>query len=159
MKRFLAILLLLFVMLPSATALAAKPIIRSDQQYLDPTTGLYVLKGNVYIETGSRVITAGEAQVDMVGMEVYGTGGITLKQDDINFSGNSVYVYGTKNQADISGKVHFERTGLTIDADQVTFNWKTKRAVFTGNVSVRQGDAVTTTDRTVYHVIDNVFLE
>ena len=158
MKRFLAVLLLL-LMLPSVTALAAKPIIRADQQYMDPTTGLYVLKGNVYIEANSRVITAGEAQVDMLGMEVYGTGGITLKQDDINFSGNSVYVYGTKSQADISGKVHFERTGLTIDADQVTFSWKTKRAVFTGNVSIRQGDAVTTTDRTVYHVIDNVFLE
>lgn len=158
MKRFWAILLLL-VLLPTANALAAKPVVRADQQYLDPTTGLYMLKGNVYIETGNRVITAGEAQVDMAGMEVYGTGGITLKQDDINFSGDSVYVYGTKNQADISGKVHFERTNLCIDSDQVTFNWKTKQAVFSSNVVIQQGNAVTKVDRTVYHVIDNVFLE
>ena len=158
MKRFWAILLLL-VLLPTASALAAKPVVRADQQYLDPTTGLYVLKGNVYIETGNRVITAGEAEVDMAGMEVHGTGGITLKQDGINFSGNSVYVYGTKNQADISGKVHFERSGLSIDADQVTFNWKTKQAVFSGNVVIHQGNTVTKVDRTVYHVIDNIFLE
>ena len=158
MKRFWAILLLL-VLLPTASALAAKPVIRSDQQYLDPTTGLYVLKGNVYIETGSRIITAGEAQVDMAGMEVYGTGGITLKQDDINFSGDSVYVYGSKRQADISGKVRFERSGLAINADQASFNWKTKQAVFSGNVAILQGDTVTRVDRTVYHVIDNVFLE
>ncbi len=158
MKRFWAILLLL-VLVPTASALAAKPVVRADQQYLDPTTGLYMLKGNVYIETGSRVITAGEAQVDMAGMEVYGTGGITLKQDDINFSGDSVYVYGTKKQADISGKVHFERSGLSIDSDEVTFNWKTKQAVFSGNVVIQQGNSVTKVDRTVYHVIDNIFLE
>ena len=158
MKRFWAILLLL-VFLPTTGALAAKPIIRSDQQYLDPTTGLYVLKGNVYIETSNRIITAGEARVDMVGMEVWGNGGITLKQDDISFSGDSVYVYGTKKQADITGKVRFARNGLSIESDQVVYNWQTKRAVFSGNVLIRQNSTETSVARAVYHVIDNVFLE
>ncbi len=158
MKRIVALLLLL-VLLPAAGAFAAKPVIRSDQQYLDPTTGLYVLKGNVYIETGNRIITAGEARVDMAGMEVWGNGGITLKQDDINFSGDSVYVYGTKKQADISGKIRFSRNGLSIESDEATYNWKTKQAVFTGNVVIRRNDSVTRVDRAVYNVISNVFLE
>ena len=55
---------LVFLLLFSLTV-SAKPIVKADEQYFDINTGLYILKGNVYIEVKNRIITAGQARVNM----------------------------------------------------------------------------------------------
>ncbi|MBP2659902.1 MAG: OstA family protein, partial [Firmicutes bacterium] len=87
------------MLLFTATTLAAKPTITADQQYFDINTGLYVLNGNVYIQVKNRVITADQAKVNMGSLEVWGSGNITVKQDDILFTADSVYVYGAQDRA------------------------------------------------------------
>ncbi len=149
------LLTVLLCVLISSTALA-KPIITADKTYFDVATGLYNLVGNVYIEVGSRIITAGEAKVNMTSLEVSGSGGITVTQDDIKFSGDNVFVYGASNKADVSGNIIFMRSGISITADQATFNWKTKQAVFTGNVQVTTDKDSQTFDSATYNITTNV---
>lgn len=149
---------LLVLLLITGTAFAAKPVVTADHTYFDVNTGLYVLKGNVYIEVRNRVITAGQAKVNLATLEVWGAGGITVNQDDIYFTGDSVYVYGTKNRAKIDGGVNFSRTGLAITADKVDFSWDTRVASFTGNVHVSQGANEWTADSVSYNVGSNSFM-
>ncbi len=153
--RILTVTLLIIVLL-TATAFAAKPVITADQQYLDVNTGLYVLNGNVYIELKNRIITAGQAKVNMTSLEVWGTGGITVTQDDISFTGDSVYVYGAQDRAKIDGNVNFARTGLKIVADKVDFNWRSKVASFSGNVQITQDGNSWTADSINYNVTSNL---
>ena len=152
---FSAFLVLLLI---TGTAFAAKPVVTADHTYFDVNTGLYVLNGNVYIEVRNRVITAGQAKVNLATLEVWGGGGITVNQDDIYFTGDSVYVYGTKNRAKIDGGVNFSRTGLTITADKVDFSWDTRIASFNGNVHVSQGANEWTADSVSYNVASNSFI-
>ena len=160
MKNKLVIFILVALTLFFATGIsfAAKPIIKADTQYLDPSTGLYILKGNVYIEVGNRIITADQAKVDMTSLEVWGSGGINLTQDDIQFTGDSVYVYGTQSRAVIDGGVSLARTDLRITADKVNFNWSNKVATFTGNVSVVQNGNAWTAETVNYNVEANSIL-
>lgn len=103
-----------------------------------------MLEGNVYIETGSRIITAGSAQVSITSLEVWGQGGVTVKQDDLTFHGEKVYVLGSKKTAYIDGGVKLIMDDLTITADAVEYNWGTKLADFSGNINVtNQGNSYT----------------
>lgn len=156
-KMLLIILLILFVF--SGTALAGpKPIIKADTTYFDINTGLYILKGNVYIEVKNRIITAQMAKVSIASLEVWGSGGVTVNQGDISFTGDSVYVFGTKDHANIDGGVTFRRTGLTITADRAEFNWKTKIGVFSGNVCLTKDGVTYTADTLTYNVETNTIL-
>jgi len=154
-KIVICILLVAFCMLASTAFAGAKPVIRADQTYFDINTGLYILKGNVYIEVGNRVITAGMARVSMGSLEVWGSGGVKVTQGDITFTGDSVYVYGTKDEAKIDGGVSFSRTGLSIRANQAEFNWNSKIAEFTGNVNINQNGRSWSTDNLHYNVTTN----
>jgi lipopolysaccharide assembly outer membrane protein LptD (OstA) len=156
-RKITAVLLLLLLLL-TGTAFAAKPTITADRTYFDVSSGLYILKGNVYIEVKNRVITAGEARVNLATLEVWGSGGVTVKQDDIYFTGGDVYVYGTKNRAKIDGGVQFSRTGLAITADTVDFSWDNRIAQFNGNVNVTQGYNAWTSDSISYNVDSDRFL-
>lgn len=158
MKSKIFILTLLVMLVFTTTALAAAPIIRADQQYFDVNTGLYVLNGNVYIEVKNRIITAGQAKVSMGSLEVWGTGGITVNQDDISFSGDSVYVYGTQDRATVEGNVTFSRTNLKVTGNRVNFSWRDKNATFSGNVQVTQNGTSFTADSVTYNVESNTFL-
>lgn len=158
MKVKILSMTLLVILLFTATAMAAKPIIRADQQYLDINTGLYVLDGNVYIEVKNRIITAGQAKVSLGSLEVWGTGGITVAQDDIYFTGDSVYVYGANDRAAIEGGVKLSRTNITVTADRVDYNWRDKTAVFSGNANVIQNDKVFTADSIKYNIETNTIL-
>ena len=90
--------------------------------------------------------------------EVWGSGGITVTQDDIYFTGDSVYVYGVKDRAKIDGGVNLSRNGLTISADSVDFNWRTRIAVFNGNVQVSQDGGNWSANSVSYNVDSNSFL-
>lgn len=151
--------ILTFIMIISitGTAFASKPVIKSDRSYFDINTGLYVLSGNVTIQVNNRTITAGQAKVSIASLEVWGSGGVTVTQDDIFFSGDSVYVYGSEQRAKIDGGVLFKRTGLTIAADRVDYSWDTKTAVFEGNVKVSQNGNVTLANKIYYNVRTNSF--
>lgn len=155
-KIFLTLILILVLF--TSTALAAKPVITADHTYFDVESGLYVLKGNVYIEVNNRIITAGQAKVNMASLEVWGSGGVTVNQDDIHFTGDSVYVYGSQQRAVIDGGVSLARTGLTITANKVHYNWSNKTAVFSGNVQVTQNDNTWTTDNLNYDVASNIIM-
>ncbi len=159
MKLRTSISLLVLLLLLCSSAFAAKPIIKADQQYLDINTGLYVLNGHVYIEGANRVITAGQAKINMSSMEVWASEGVSLRQDDIYFTGDTVYIYGTQNRADITGNVTLSRSGLKIQALQTEYNWDTKIATFTGQVQVAQdGVPPYTVESLNYNVVTNTIL-
>ena len=152
-------LLALFLFAGVAGAAPAKPVIKADKTYFDINTGLYVLKGNVYIEARGRVITAGMARVSIASLEVWGSGGVTVTQGDISFTGDSVYVYGMKDHAKIDGGVVFSRAGLAVTADRAEFNWRSKIGIFSGNVRVTQGDTSWTADSVTYNVETNTIVQ
>lgn len=156
MKSRALVLSLLIMLLVTSTALAApKPVIKADSTNFDITTGQYVLKGNVTVQVNNRLITAGEAKVSIWSMEVWGTGGVTLTQDDIYFSGDTIYVNGGQNTARVNGNVTFKRNELAITADAAEYNWRTKQGVFNGNVTINQGDNTWTTESAAYNVETN----
>ena len=155
MKFRILTLTLLITLLFTATVMAAKPIIRADQQYFDINTGLYMLSGNVYIEVKNRIITAGQAKVNIASLEVWGSGGIAVNQDDIHFTGDSVYVCGSQNRASIEGNINFSRANIKITADRVDYNWQDKNAVFSGHVRVLENDKDFTADTINYNLETN----
>ncbi|MBP2649670.1 MAG: lptD 3 [Firmicutes bacterium] len=160
-KSFATLLILIFILTccMSATAFAGpKPVIQADSTYYDINTGLYVLNGNVYVQVKNRTITANQARVSVGSLEVWGSGGVTVCQDDIQFSGDSVYVYGAQDRAVVDGGVSFSRTGLSITADKAEFNWRSKVGVFSGNVTVNQSGNLWTTDSLTYNVETNSIL-
>jgi lipopolysaccharide export system protein LptA len=91
-------------------------------------------------------------------LEVWGSGGVTVTQGDIYFTGDSVYVYGMQDRAKIDGGVTFTRTGLSVTADQAEFNWRSKIGVFTGNVKINQNGTTWTTDKLTYNVATNTIV-
>ncbi|MDR7867984.1 MAG: OstA-like protein [Sporomusaceae bacterium] len=141
----------------AATAHAAKPVIKADSTSFDFAKGMYVLKGNVTVEVGSRIITAGEARVKVLTLEVWGEGGITLKQDDTYFTGDSVYVNGPQNSATIKGGVTFKRGNIYITADEADFNWQTKQGIFRNNVKIDDNGQQIATDWLQYNVATNTY--
>ena len=157
-KKVISLCFAVFVFVASwclspAGAEAAMPKIQADQQYFDVERGLYVLRDNVVIEHKNRRVTAGEARTNLV--EVWARGGITFFQDDIRMSGNSVYANFPKHSVQVSGGVDFSRDDLRIHADAVEFNWKTKLAVFNGNVIVHQGGTASSYDTITYNILSD----
>jgi len=152
--------ILAFILLFSVAAFAApaKPIVKADTTYYDVETGMHVLKGNVYIEVNNRITTAGQAKVSLNSMEIWGSGGVTLIQGDIDVKADRVHVISSERKAVIEGAVTFRRPNLTIVADKVEFNWGTKLSVFDGNVKVTQGDKTWMADSVSYNVDTNLLL-
>lgn len=150
MNKRVALLTLAFLLVLSNVVFAAKPVIKADNTYFDPGDGVYVLKGNVFIEAGKRTFTASQAKVSLGSFEVWGTGGVTVTEGDIFFTGASVYVYGKNHMAKIDGGLRFSRSNIDIVADRAEYNWKTKLAVFTGNVEITQDGVTTKADTASY---------
>ena len=156
MKKILAVLfMLIFMLVPSA--FAEQPAISSDSQTFNPFTGVYDLKGNVHVDLGDRVIDGDEAQVYLYQLRVTAQGNISLtdKPSGIHFDCDRVEVIGNERTAYVTGNMVFTQDDLRITADSGSFNWKTKNAVFKGNVAVngapQQGDVT-------YNVRDKKFL-
>ena len=78
------ILVLVFLLCLFPLSCLAKPIIKCDKQTFDPLTTTYYLEGNVSVDTGSRLITANRAQVELYSLEVYAEGNVNLTQDEKN---------------------------------------------------------------------------
>lgn len=152
-KKLGVLFLVIFYLLacPAGPAAAARPVIAADTTYYDTDTGLYMLKGHVRVEVGNRIITAGRAKVSLGSLEVWGSDGITLTQEDIFLTAGSVYVIGSQNKAALSGGVTLSQPQITITSDTADFNWRTKLAVFTGNVQVTQDNNTWTAASVTYN--------
>ena len=162
MKQFRIMLVVMLVLLAlSSTSFAAvnNKYFRADKQYFDVETGQYVISGNIMINVENGFIAGEKAQVKLSTLEFWGTGGWLLKQYDVTFKGESAYVVFGKDIAMIEGGADFQRTGLQITSDKVDYNWKSKVAVFKGNVKVIQpGLAVVSSDSIKYNVETKEFV-
>lgn len=152
MRKILFICLVLSILITSISH-AAMPTIKADKQYFDISAGVHVLSGNVHIAHNNRIVTAGEARTNMI--EVWASGGVTFTQDDIYFTGDTLYVYFPSNSAQINGGVKLSRSNLEITANKVDFNWQTKIATFNGNVHVNQNGTHWSQDSIRYNVVEN----
>ncbi|HIU63626.1 MAG TPA: organic solvent tolerance protein OstA [Candidatus Avacidaminococcus intestinavium] len=139
-KLFIAFLLIFLV----PVSCFAKPTIKYDKQSFDPLRGIYYLEGNVSVDTGSRLITADQAQVELYSLEVHAYGNITLTQDSLVFTGDEVHVYGKNKNAVVTGDIAFSDGTVTINAEQGSFNWGNKDAHFTDNVRINAPDSAFT---------------
>lgn len=149
----LGVLLLLCLLLTAPVCLAAAPSIQADQQYFDIKTGMHVLKGNVVIEHNNRVVTAGEARTNL--LEVWASDNVTFRQNDILFSGDTVYVNVPDHQATIDGNVRYQDDTICIQSERVEYDWKTKEASFSGQVQIVQEGVTTTSDQFRYQVLEH----
>jgi len=143
---------------PPAAAAVNNQYFRADKQYYDVENGVYVVQGNIVITVENGSIAGDKAQVKLSTLEFWGTGGWVLKQYDVTFKGNSAYVKFFSDTALIEGGADFQRTGLQILSDKVDYNWKTKVAVFKGNVRAQTDETSWTADTISYNVETKQFL-
>lgn len=162
MKHSLRILLaavLLVLFAPTCSAAVNNKYFKADKQYFDVETGQYIISGNIMIKVENGYIAGDKAQVKLSTLEFWGTGGWLLKQYDVTFKGDSAYVVFGKDIAMIEGGADFQRPDLQITADKVDYNWKSKIAVFKGNVKVVQdGQAPIQLDVVKYNVETKEFV-
>lgn len=149
---FHSLLLALLLLIPTATAFAGRPDISCDKQSFDIFTGRYLLDGNVRVSEKDRAVTADHAQVSLITQEVWAQGNVTLEQEGYTFRGEDLYVEGRGHVAHLKEKILFERGNLTIKADDVVFNWDTKLAECTGNVTRILAGEQKNLSRLVYNV-------
>lgn len=155
LKIYCLLLLLIFI---TTSSVYAKPTITSDRKTFDIASGQYLLEGNVSVSTNSRVIKAGKARVNVISLEVWGTDGVEVTQNDLSFYGDQVYVNGKSSLAQIDGGVKLETNYTTITANQVDYNWKTKIATFHGNVTFTEGDTTSYFSVLQYNVETNTII-
>ena len=162
MKRIRIMLVALLVMvalISTSYAAVNNKYFRADKQYFDIETGQYVVSGNIVINVENGFIAGEKAQVKLSTLEFWGTGGWLLKQYDVTFKGDSAYVVFGKDIAMIEGGADFQRPDLQITSDKVDYNWKSKVAVFKGNVKVIQpGLAIVSADSIKYNVETKQFV-
>ncbi len=139
MKKLL-LLLLLVIMLPTACLAGVSPVIRSDHRSFDPLRGIYELRGNVFVQIPAHdtmlTITGDTTSVYLYSMEVHAVGNIGLVYDDLQFSCDQTDVYHADSTAYVDGDINFTDGVVTITSDSASFCWKTKEAIFKGNVVV-----------------------
>ena len=160
-KISLSILLAILLMSFASTSFAAvnNKYFRADKQYFDVETGQYIISGNIVINVENGFIAGEKAQVKLSTLEFWGTGGWILKQYDVTFKGETAYVVFGKDVAMIEGGADFQRSDLQITSDKADYNWKTKVAVFKGNVKVIQpGLAPVGSDVVKYNVETKEFI-
>ena len=130
-------------------------IVQSDSRTFDVLKGVYELKGNVYVNLPIRkkklAIKADRASVHIYDLEVHCSGNINLVYYDLNFKCDTVDVFHEGRIAYVTGNLLFDDGKTKIMADKGSYCWKTKLAIFEGNVVVNgepQSGMVT------YHVVN-----
>ena len=158
-RIMLVALLVMVALISTSYAAVNNKYFRADKQYFDIETGQYVVSGNIVINVENGFIAGEKAQVKLSTLEFWGTGGWMLKQYDVTFKGDSAYVVFGKDIAMIEGGADFQRPDLQITSDKVDYNWKSKVAVFKGNVKVIQpGLAIVSADSIKYNVETKQFV-
>ena len=151
--------LLFFSIAATSHAAVNNKYFRADKQYFDVETGQYVITGNIVINVENGVIAGEKAQVKLSTLEFWGTNGWMLKQYDVTFKGETAYVVFGKDIAMIEGGANFQRPELQIVSDKVDYNWKSKIAVFKGNVKIlKTGQSPVSTDLVKYNIETKEFV-
>lgn len=154
-KKFMAFL---FTLLLIPSVCFADFTVSSDSREFSVITGVYDLAGNVIVQFPARgstmTITADKAKVQMYQQELHGNGNITLTWDGLKFSCDSVDVYHTERTAYLTGSLIFDANGHHITSNEGQYNWKSKIALFSGNVVV---DGASKTGSVQYSFKDNSF--
>jgi lipopolysaccharide export system protein LptA len=162
MKKYMFLFfaaLLVFAVTSTSHAAVNNKYFRADKQYFDVETGQYIISGNIVINVENGYIAGDKAQVKLSTLEFWGTGGWLLKQYDVTFKGDSAYVVFGKDVAMIEGGADFQRPALRITSDKVDYNWKSKVAVFNGNVKVvQEGASPILLDQVKYNVETKEFV-
>ena len=159
MKKILLIVMAIVMLIPSL-CFAAEPVIKSDTRTFNPLTGVYDLRGNVFVQFPAHdtmlTITGDQTTVSLYKLEVHGQGNITLAYDNLSFKCDKVDVYHKTRTAYVTGSCIFVNGSNTISADQGSFNWKTKLASFEGNVKV---NGTPKEGKVTYDVLKQSFVE
>lgn len=150
MKKILLPLFFLLMFIPALCSADVTPTITSDTRTFSPMTGIYDLKGNVFVQwpikDSDMTITADETQVHLYAMEVHGQGNITLSFGNMAFYCDKVDVYHSDRTAYVSGDLLFDDGKVEIEADKGSYCWRTKLAYFSGDVVVdgkpKDGDVI-----------------
>lgn len=139
MKKILLTIMMLLMLLPNICA-AADPVITSDTRTFNPLTGVYDLRGHVFVQFPAHdtqlTITGDTTKVHLYAMEVHGEGNITLSFGDMSFYCDKVDVYHKDRTAYVEGNLNFNDDSTKITADKGSYCWSTKLAAFQGNVTV-----------------------
>lgn len=136
---------------------SASVSVTSDSKYFDIASGCFVLEGNVLVKTDTRTIGADKARVNLMTKEVWADGNVYVDeiQDNIKFTGGSVYASDETKTAVIKGNAIFERPTINIQSEKCSFNWRTKIAEFSGLVEVRKDGKVEVYDNLLYNVVED----
>lgn len=155
---------LMIMLISTYTAFAASPKVTADNTTFDILTGTYKLDGNVRVETDRFTVAADHAQVNLASFEVWAQNNITCvynadESNPIHFTGNDLYGSWGNKTITVKGGTQFKSANIQITADQTSFNWDTKIADFSGNVTVVQNGAITKYDQVQYNVAENKLLQ
>lgn len=160
----ISFLLVVVMMLNTYTVFAA-PKITADNTTFDILSGTYKLDGNVSVETSRYTVKADHAQVSLASFEVWAQNNITCvyKSDDsgapvINFTGDDLYGSWSSKTITVKGSTNFTCGDLLIRANQSSFNWDTKIADFSGDVTVQQNGTTKKYDEIKYNVVEKKFI-
>ena len=152
-----SIVLMLMLMFGFMGISSASVSVTSDSKYFDISSGCFVLEGNVVVKTDTRTIGADKARVNLMTKEVWADGNVYVDetQDNIKFTGGSVYASDETKTAVIKGNAVFERPSINIQSEKCSFNWRTKIAEFSGLVEVRKDGKVEVYDNLLYNVVED----
>jgi len=150
--RLLKYLIVALIILYPTLASASAPVITADNQYYDFETGLYILDGNVSVQTKHGLVQAQKARVSMTALEVFAEGGITFSQDELCLSGgDTIFVTGKEHRLVIEGNIRLQSSTVDLTCARADFNWKTKNATLS-NVSFVENGEAKYVDEAVYNV-------
>lgn len=152
-----SIVLMLILMFSFMGVSSASVSVTSDSKYFDISSGCFVLEGNVVVKTDTRTIGADKARVNLMTKEVWADGNVYVNemQDNIKFTGGSVYASDETKTAVIKGNAVFDRPSINIQSEKCSFNWRTKIAEFSGLVEVRKDGKVEVYDNLLYNVVED----
>ncbi len=141
MKKIFLFLTLILLCCSALCRAAEPPTVTSDKRSFNPLTGVYLLEGHATVrwpdDRMDLVIACDRAQVLLYQLEVHAEGNIKLDYDkELRFTCDKVDVYHTDRTAYCSGNTVFRCGKDVICADKGAYCWKTKLAVFSGNVKV-----------------------
>lgn len=149
MKKILFLFVIMVSSLLTTFCFAATPEVSAKYTQFNPLTGVYQLEGQVTVKLPGQIIVADQATVYLYQQKVSASGNVHLSDTNINFWCDQVQVAGSENIAFCSGNCLFRDGNTTIISQTGSFNWKTKLAIFNGNVKVNDASYP---DETTYNV-------
>lgn len=154
MRKFFLILTVFLTLCLPVICLAARPEVSANNTQFNPLTGVYQLDGNVTVRLPGQTIVADHATVHMYELTVQASGNVCLTDSDISFYCDRVNVIGSETTAYCSSNCRFTEGNTKISSNEGSFNWNSKIANFSGNVTV---DGLARQGTIAYNVVTRQF--